>query len=215
MKPSRLSACVCALVAFASTACGAGAAKPPLERVGVTTVERVAGEDAPRGAHFTLDVIGVPKGKTADLAGDDGHHFFVSLAGRTNILLGEGDFLVVDANGTDGTASFQLPNPDPARAGTVTYSVWARALATPASRGKASRCTTDASTGDVFCSVAQRVRVRGAGASSFTDVSNDLLYLRGDGDDDGHALFDSAFGDAFCQSDNAGRRVAQLRFYAM
>jgi hypothetical protein len=34
---------------------------------------------------------------------------------------------VLDGNGTDGVAAFQLPNPDPTNSGTTTYSVWARA----------------------------------------------------------------------------------------
>jgi Ca2+-binding RTX toxin-like protein len=215
MNPRRLFSCVCALSALAASACGSVVPKPAVDRVGLATVETIAGN----GAHFTLDVVGVPNGKTADLTGDDGHHLFVPLTGNTNILLGEGDFLVVDANGTDGSASFQLPNPDPRRWHPTSYSIWARALATPGGKTKATRCAPDAETGDVYCSVGQRVLVRSADTSSSTDVAEDLLYLNADGDGDGiverYPLFDSAVGDAFCRRDRDGRSVAQLRFYAM
>ena len=57
-----------------------------------------------------------------------GSRIFVPREGNAKINLKEGDFLVLDANGTDGSAAFQLPNPDPDNDGTTTYSVFARAL---------------------------------------------------------------------------------------
>src|SRR3989338_11328150 len=70
-----------------------------------------AGNGAPSGAHYNLNLIGVPKGKTADMTGNNGHRIFVKLTGGTKIMLAEGDFQVLDANGTDGSAAFQLPLP--------------------------------------------------------------------------------------------------------
>ena len=81
--------------------------------------------------HYNLNIIGVPKAKTADMTGDSGHRIFVPLTGKVSISLKEGDFQVLDANGTDGKASFQLPNPDPDNDGTTLYSVYARALGKP------------------------------------------------------------------------------------
>src|SRR3989344_3255891 len=81
------------------------------------------GNGAPSGAHYNLNLIGVPKNKTADMTGNNGRRIFVPLEGKTRILLTEGDFQVLDANGTDANgASFQLPNPDPDGDGTTVYS---------------------------------------------------------------------------------------------
>jgi hypothetical protein len=77
-----------------------------------------AGNGAPSGAHYNLNIICVPKGKTADMTGTQGHTIFVPCADTTKINLIEGtDFGVLDRNGTDGSASFQLP---PADTGVIT-----------------------------------------------------------------------------------------------
>lgn len=109
------------------------------------------GNGAPSGAHYDLNIIGVPKGKTADMTGDNGHRIFVPLDGSTKILLSPGDFQVLDANGTDGSAAFQLPNPDSANTGTTSYSVFARALGKPGGVSFMTTCASD-STGTTFCS---------------------------------------------------------------
>jgi hypothetical protein len=77
-----------------------------------------AGNGAPSGAHYNLNIICVPKGKKADMTGTQGHTIFVPCEGKTTINLSEGaDFGVLDRNGTDGPASFQLP---PADSGVIT-----------------------------------------------------------------------------------------------
>jgi hypothetical protein len=76
------------------------------------------GNEAPSGYHYNLNIICVPKGKTADMTGTQGHTIFVPCEGKTTINLIEGDdFEVLDRNGTDGPASFQLP---PADTGVIT-----------------------------------------------------------------------------------------------
>jgi hypothetical protein len=70
------------------------------------------GNGAPSGWHYNLNIICVPKGKTADMTGTQGHTIFVSCEGTTKINLIEGDFGVLDRNGTDGSASFRLPAAD-------------------------------------------------------------------------------------------------------
>jgi len=66
------------------------------------------GNGAPSGAHYNLNIICVPKGKTADMTGTQGHTIFVSCSDTSKINLIEGaDFEVLDRNGTDGSASFQ------------------------------------------------------------------------------------------------------------
>jgi hypothetical protein len=76
------------------------------------------GNGAPSGEHYNLNIICVPKGKTADMTGTQGHTIFVPCEGTTKINLIEGaNFEVLDRNGTDGPASFQLP---PADSGVIT-----------------------------------------------------------------------------------------------
>ena len=151
------------------------------------------------------------------MTGDSGHRIFMPLTGSSKILLSEGDFQVLDANGTDGSAGFQLPNPDPDGDGVTSYSVFARALGTPGGSSTTTTCGVDATTGDVFCSDESMVLVRTKGKQSFTNVSRDLLFVFADLDGDGTTervgLFSDALSDYFWQYDNQGLRLAQLRFY--
>jgi hypothetical protein len=175
------------------------------------------GNSAPSGAHYTLNIIGVPKDKTADMTGANGRVIFTKLGGNTKINLQEGDFQVIDANGTDGNgATFQLPNPDPDGDGVTAYSVFARALGKPGGSAKATTCVTD-DTG-TYCSTESTVLVRGSGKSTFSNVSKELLTacLDTDGDlvcDTRTSLFSDSTSDYFWSYDNNGLRLAQLRFY--
>jgi hypothetical protein len=168
------------------------------------------------GAHFNLNIIGVPKNKSADMTASSGRRIFVDLVGKTTINLSQGDFAVLDANGTDGTASFQLPNPDPDNDGTTTYSVYARALGKPGGSSTTTTCFTDA-TGETYCSVFSAVLVRTKGQQTFTNVSQELLYTYVDTDGDGklerYPLFSDALASYYWSYDNAGLKLAQLRFY--
>ena len=176
------------------------------------------GNGAPSGSHYQLNIIGVPKNKTADMTGDNGHRIFVPLYGNPKIMLIEGpDFLVLDANGTDGTASFQLPNPDPNGDGTTVYSVFARALGTPGGSSLMTTCAIDPVDGTEVCSVNTLTLTRTKGKSTFDNVTKDLLYIyadiNGDGVLDRVALFDSSLEGYFWDYDNHGLKLAQLRFY--
>lgn len=175
------------------------------------------GNGAPSGAHYNLNIIGVPKGKTATMDSNNGHRIFVNLDGNTKILLSAGEFKVLDANGTDGNgAAFQLPNPDPDNDGITTYSVWARALGTPGGKSTMTTCAYDLD-GTEWCSVESMVLVREKGKSSFTNVSKQLLYvyadLNLDGTVDRYPLFSDALQDYFWSYDNQGMKLVQLRFY--
>lgn len=176
--------------------------------------QKVGGNGTPNGAHYELNIIGVPKGKKADMT-SPGHRIFVNLTGKTKIMLNEGsDFAVLDGNGTDGSASFQLPNPDPTNSGTTRYSVYARAVGKPGGTASMSTCATDPLTGTVVCSNLTYVAVKG---TKFQNVSAELLYIYADLDNDGTAerypLFDSRLQDFFWNYDNNGLKVLQLRFY--
>jgi hypothetical protein len=177
-----------------------------------------AGNGAPTGAHYNLNIIGVSKDKSASMVGNNGGRIFVPLYGKANIWLKEGSsYSVLDANGTDANgASFQLPNPDPNNDGVTEYSVWARALGKPGGSSKSTTCAYDVD-GTLWCSVYSMVLVRSKGQSKFTDVSKELLYvyadLNGDGVIERYPLFDSAMQDYFWSYDNNGLKLAQLRFY--
>lgn len=198
------------------------------------------GNGAPSGAHYTLNIIGMSRDKSADFSGGDGHRIFVDLgksgdAVRTRINLTEGDFAVLDANGTDGTAAFQLPNPDPDGDGTTAYSVYVRALGTPGGKATMQSCYDDGT--GTWCAVdfaggAEPItitRTKG-GATKFQNVSKDLLYVDvctewsagldgvlGTSDDvctavDQQPLFSDDL-SYFWSYDNEGLKLAQLRFY--
>lgn len=176
------------------------------------------GNGAPSGPHYNLNIIGVPKDKTADLTESSGHRIFVPLTGKCSIKLSEGDFLVLDGNCTDnGQSSFQLPNPDPLNSGTTKYSVWARALGKPGGKSSTTTCATDPITLTEWCSVYTLVSVREKGKSTFTDVSRELLYIYADINLDGtlerYNLFNSALENYFWAYDNNGLKLLQLRFY--
>lgn len=175
------------------------------------------GNGALSGSHYDLNIIGVSNPKNVNMSGGDGHRIFVAFSGSTKIGLTEGDFAVIDANGTDGTATFQLPNPDPDGDGVTSYSVYARALGTPGGSSTTTTCAIDPKTGETVCSNQTMVLVRSSGGSKFTNVSKALLYVtadvNGDGVIDHVPLFDDRLQDYFWQYDNNGLRLAQLRFY--
>lgn len=136
------------------------------------------------------------------------------MSGTTKINLSEGDFAVLDANATDGTGAFQLPNPDPDGDGVTSYSVFSRPLGGSATL---TTCATDPTTGEVVCSDLSSVMVRGTGGSKFTNVSKQLLYvvadLNGDATLEKVPLFSDQLQDFFWSYDNNGLRLAQFRFY--
>ncbi|HSE71709.1 MAG TPA: hypothetical protein VLA97_13195 [Nocardioidaceae bacterium] len=208
MSVSRLT--ICAALATTAT-------------LGATVAPAVAGNDstgngAPSGSHYTLNIIGVSKDKASAMDGNNGSRIFVPLWGNAKINLTEGDFGVLDANGTDKDgATFSLPNPDPDADGVTEYSVYARALGTPGGSSTTTTCATDPVTDEEICSTESMVLVRNTGKSYFDNVSRELLYVYYDLDEDGTAelipLFDSRLQDYFWDYDNKGLKVAQLRFY--
>jgi hypothetical protein len=194
------------------------------------------GNGAPNGAHYSLNIIGVPKDRTADMTGAQGHVIFVKLDGKSTIWLCEAGvdagcqdasgFQVIDANGTDTNgAVFALPNPDPDGDGMTVYSVFARALGQPGGSSITTTCATgpgddgDLGTADdeVICSEIKMELTRDKGQSKFANVSKYLLYIYADIDGDGSlervGLFDDRLYGYFWEYDNKGLRLAQLRFY--
>lgn len=206
------------------------------------------GNGALSGPHYNLNIIGVPKEKSADMSQGGGHVIFVGLGSEsvtknTRILLSSGDdFLVLDKNGTDGKASFQLPG-DVAD----TYLVYARALGKPGGKTSFDLCYTDPgedgmlNTEDdvVECGGDPMELTRTKGKSKFSNVSKTLLYLELDIDPDSElvgclpegsdtpevddpvvedveiALFDECLQGYLWDFNNNGLKLLQLRFYPM
>jgi len=76
------------------------------------------------GKHFNLNIIGAPKDKNASLDNQQRHTIMVDRNGRTQIYMQQGDdFAVIDGDGTDGSARFQL--------GAGRYEVYVVALGKP------------------------------------------------------------------------------------
>lgn len=186
----------------------------------VTSVNET-GNGAPSGAHYQLNIIGVPKDKTADMTDNNGRRIFVKLEGRSKIYLTEGDFAVLDANATDyNGGKFQLPAPDEDCDGETDYSVFARALGTPGGSADVTNCATY--DGEVICETEtpEILHVeRKTGQSKFTNVTKELLYIYVDITDDDtynpqrYPIFDDRLQDYYWQFDNNGLKVLQLRFY--
>lgn len=166
------------------------------------------------GGCYNLEMI-AQNSKSVSLTGTNGHSLFLAMNTRTKISLQEGDFNIIDRNGTDGSASFSLPNPDPTNSGVTKYSVFMRLVGKPGSAIDMGTCAYDA-LGELFCSEDTIDMSRIAGTSKFTNVSQQLLYIYADIDGDGLVdrvpLFDSRLQDYFWQVDAQGRLHAQLRF---
>jgi hypothetical protein len=233
-----------ALIALAG--CNGDATSPatvPASSPNVALSTATTGNGAPSGAHYTLNIIGVPKDKSPNFTGGDGRRIFVDLgktgtAANTRINLTVGEFGVIDANGTDGVAAFSLPNPDPDGDGTTSYSVYARALGKPLGKATMQSCYEDAT--GTWCAVdflggvepITLERSKG-GVAKFQNVSKDLLFvdycttwdlgldgLPGTADDvcttvSQIPLFGNTLLSYFWSYDNEGLKLAQLRFYEL
>jgi len=196
----------------------------------VTTAAQAAtaetGNGAPSGAHYNLNIIGMEKPKNVDpnSVTSDGHRIFVGLGSKdttatTKIMLVEGtDFGVLDYDGTDGQAKFQLPNPDPDGDGVTQYSVYLRVLGKPGGKIKMTTSAVDPNFGEVVSSTSV-VSVREKGQMKFANVSSALLYIYAWVYVDGTwtyqrvPLFSDLLQGYLWSYDNNGIRLAQLRFY--
>lgn len=166
-----------------------------------TTNVATTGNGAPNGSHYNLNIIGVPKDKTADMNNNDGHRIFVQLNGGSStgaitgknftdiskvntILLAPapvgGSFQVLDANATDQNgALFQLPADV-----STTWTVWARALGKPGGKADMTTCATvtvidpltGATTQEVVCSLAT-LKLERTKNAKFQNVTSQLLTI--------------------------------------
>jgi hypothetical protein len=146
------------------------------------------GNDLPSGQHYNLNLIASKEKNIGE--GDTpghGHRIFVRQGGNTRILLTEGPFDVIDYDGTDGVAKFQLPHPDedetPDDQWTVSdYSVYIRIRGKPGGEIRMQTVGID-DRGVEYGSDYTVVEVRTVGKNKpdghqkFNNVSKELLYI--------------------------------------
>ncbi|HEX9262081.1 MAG TPA: hypothetical protein VF893_06085 [Candidatus Bathyarchaeia archaeon] len=178
------------------------------------------GNGAPSGAHYNLNIIGVPKEKKGGTWDNDGHRIFVKLWGvDTKIMLEKGDsFNVIDSDGTDGRATLQLMDPYPGETTTSVYRIFVRALGKPGgSMGMTSGFIDEF--GNYWYSLESVNLTRTAGQSKFTDKTLELTTIYVDITDDDvynpvrYYLFDNALWSYFWDYDNSGLKLLQIRIY--
>ena len=170
---------------------------------------------APSGAHYNLNVIGMDRTAADPTNNGNGHRIFVSLTGNTKIMLTEGDFAVLDYNGLDGEATFQLPAADADCDGMSDYSAYVRGLGGGSST--IETCFVDKQRGDLMCSGTEVTVIEGGKRPKFSNVSKSLLTVVWDVDADGNLERTPLFGDDnygyAWDYNNTGLRLAQFRFY--
>lgn len=184
------------------------------------------GNGAPNGPHFDLNIHGVANGQGFN--GNNQNNIFVPLFGKCTINLVQAltfDFQVLQPDCVNNPpASFSLPAPCATvsqltglcTSTTTVYSVWDRALSKPGGSSSITTCATDL-TNTFVCSINAfvSVKTRSTGKSSFTNVSDDLLFLTEcvNGKSVSFPLFSPLFSNFLWQYDNTGLRLLQLRFY--
>jgi hypothetical protein len=203
------------------TSCTKNEKLPPISSEPSVVSTASAGNGSLSGSHYNLNIIGVPKDKTADMTGNNGGRIFVPLEGSTKINLTPGaDFQVLDANGTDGSAAFQLPQDVSAN-----WSVYARAVGTPGGKARITTCAEYAYDGTAIdISLCDYIDISRVKQGKFVNVSKDLLFVTLNADlldaygnvvlrAGSYPLFDERLLNYFWQYDNNGLKVLQLRFY--
>lgn len=171
---------------------------------------------------YKVNVIGVPKQKSAEMTGDQGKRMFVPLSGTTKIYLQEGDFDVLDANATDGYGLFQLPDPDPDDDGETWYGMFVRTLGKPGGSATLQSCAEGdfdltLPGNETLCSTETMVVTREAGKPRVYNVSKELLTVCLNLDDDPACdlrsfLFDDDDLDYLWNWTTNGLRLAQVYF---
>lgn len=222
-REGRIVGTLTMLAALSMTACDNQTTAPPKAAVRAPSFSvTTTGNGAPSGAHYNLNIIGVPNGLSPNFTGGNGGRIFVNLFGSTQINLTEGDYQVLDANGTDGTAAFQLPNPDDG-SGNLAYSVWVRALGKPTGSATMATCFTELSTGTIWCNAGDlSVSLKHVAGQKFVNVSKQLLQVCANVSTDPTVttlqlvpLFSALGTGYFWEYDNTGLRLAQMRFYPL
>lgn len=190
---------------------------------------------------YLVNIIGVDNPKNADMTDSSRRSIFVALNGKSKINLVEGDFSVIDGNGTDRDgATLALPDPDVDGDGVLdgTYEVNVRALGKPGGQVTISTCA------DLLADLGGKVKNRVSdlddsayctidsesvslerknGQPQWGNVTNQLLTITFEVEitlEDGSTitefvtipLFDERIENEFWEYDNRGMRIVQVRF---
>jgi len=185
---------------------------------------KTTGNGAPAGPHFTLNIIGTSE-KNMEPDKEGGHVIFAlfnKATGKTStrIMLGQGeDFRVLDKDGTDGEAKFQLPNDlyVVANEETITskYAVYVRALGKPGTSTLTSGFIDEY--GDEWFSLGSVTVTKKAGQPpKFVNATRDLFSITYIDPDTLKEVTVPLFADELCEYfwDLDGTlRHLQMRFY--
>ncbi len=140
------------------------------------------GNGASSGTHYNLSIIGKAADKNVNMDQAAGNVIFVPLEGTCAINLSEGPFAVLDKNGTDGTAAFQLPDPglDPYIVGETDgkdtmadYTVYVRPVGKPGGWSTITTCATllDSTFGGLLpADVVKLIRNRLLGPDTYASI---------------------------------------------
>jgi hypothetical protein len=208
----------------------------------VAAAPALAGNGAPSGSHYSLNIIGVENPKTADMTSSNRHTIFVALGkGGTStsyIYLRQGPYKVCDGNafdpawscqgtrvGTRNGAVFQLPsnysgcdvnNPDdPCWDSPTTYEIWLRGLGSPSGSAEMTTCREAKSDGTLECST-ETVDIYKD--TKFRNETKKLttVCLSTDADpacEVRQGIFYDPLYEYLWEYANSGLRLAQLRIY--
>lgn len=184
------------------------------------------------GKHYQLNIIGVPKGKTANMDNPDRRTVFVNL-GQTgaittkiNVMANTANptqFEVIDGNGTDGEATIAVPY---TTYGTLSYNVYAIALGKPGGSVHVDAEVTFDTGTTAGLLMTEFDLARNNGKPTVKNIS-DIFRASGWIDVNGNGVFDSGdmtftnvwvfnvptLLDYYWDYTNSGLKLMQLRFY--
>jgi len=151
------------------------------------------GNDMPSGPHYNLNIIGVKSDK--DVGASNGHTLFVPLNGHCKIVMSQsqdGAFQVIDRDGTDGEALFNIGDSDLTDARTH-YLVFARALGKPGGSVVITPgATFEDQLGDVYFYLGEITISRSAGKPKTENITG-MFYVDVAIDTDGDGIADITY----------------------
>ncbi len=206
-----------------------------------STLASAGGNSSNPHPDYLVNIIGVDNPKKADMTDSSRRSIFVALNGKSKINLVEGEFDVVDGNGTDRDgATLALPDPDVDGDGVLdgTYEVSVRALGKPGGEVTISTCAdlladlggqiknrVSDLDDSAYCTIdSESVKLeRKNGQPTWGNVTSQLLTITFEVEitlEDGSTitefvtipLFDDRIENEFWEYDNKGTRLVQVRF---
>ena len=189
----------------------------------------VGSEIPDNGKHYQLNIIGVAKGKTADMSNPDRRTVFVNLGKndaittKINVMANTANptqFEVIDGNGTDGEATIAVPY---TTYGTLSYNVYAIALGKPGGSVHVDAEVTFDDNTTAGLLMTSFDLARGKGKPTVKNIS-DIFRASGTIDWDGDGVADTTFTNVwvfnvptllvyYWNYTNSGLKLMQLRFY--